>query len=210
MSDWLGNLEREGIREMCSWERFCTFAREPQKRKVGIDARVVVEGVAYEVEPDLAGEQVILWWGLFDSELYVEYQQTRFGPYAPIGKPIPLNSYRSFKKTNTQKRSDRIEALAKQLALPDSAVATVQLPVFTDNLVPFPVQSFIDPDPFEELEFKNALAAKAAIADYLVKPLARLTGEQMATIEEILSKTLNKKEVIAAIGDYFSDQKQEK
>lgn len=42
------------------------------------------DGVAYEVEPDLAGEKVILWWGLFDRELYVEHQETRYGPYAPI------------------------------------------------------------------------------------------------------------------------------
>ncbi len=204
IEDWLDNLSREGIREMCSWERFCTFAREPEQRKVGIDARVTVDGVAYEVEPDLAGEKVILWWGLFDSELYVEYQETRHGPYAPIGKPIPLHSYRSFKKTNTQKRSDRIEALAKQLALPDSATGAVKLPVVRDNLIPFPVQSFVDPDPFEELEFKNAIAAKVAIADYLFLPLAKLTPEQMAAVEEILSKTLNKKEVMGEIKDYFS------
>jgi hypothetical protein len=204
IEDWLDNLSREGIREMCSWERFCTFAREPEQRKVGIDARVTVDGVAYEVEPDLAGEKVILWWGLFDSELYVEYQETRHGPYAPIGKPIPLHSYRSFKKTNTQKRSDRIEALAKQLALPDSATGAVKLPVIKDNLIPFPVQSFVDPDPFEELEFKNAIAAKVAIADYLFLPLAKLTPEQMAAVEEILSKTLNKKEVMGEIKDYFS------
>ncbi len=123
---------------------------------------------------------------------------------APIGKPIPLDSYRSFKKTPTQKRSDRIEALAKQLALPDSALGTVKLPVIKDNLIPFPVQSFVDPDPFEELEFKNVIAAKVAIADYLLKPLAKLTPEQMATVDEILSKTLNKKEVMREIGDYFS------
>lgn len=204
IEDWLDNLEREGIREMCSWERFCTFAREPEQRKVGIDARVTVDGVAYEVEPDLAGEKVILWWGLFDSELYVEHQSTRYGPYAPIGKPIPLDSYRSFKKTPTQKRSDRIEALAKQLTLPDTALGTVKLPVIKDNLIPFPVQSFVDPDPFEELEFKNAIAAKVAIADYLLKPLAKLTSEQMATVDYILSKTLNKKEVMREIKDYFS------
>ena len=204
IEDWLSNLEREGIREMCSWERFCTFAREPEQRKVGIDARVTVDGVAYEVEPDLAGEKVILWWGLFDSELYVEHQSTRYGPYAPIGKPIPLDSYRSFKKTPTQKRSDRIEALAKQLALPDSALGMVKLPIIKDNLIPFPVQSFVDPDPFEELEFKNVIAAKVAIADYLVKPLAKLTPEQMVVVEDILSKTLNKKEVMGEIRDYFS------
>lgn len=56
----------------------------------------------------------------------------------------------------------------------------------------------------EELEFKNAIAAKVAIADYLFLPLAKLTSEQMAAVEEILSKTLNKKEVMGEIRDYFS------
>ncbi len=204
IEDWMSNLPKNGIREMCSWERFCTFAREPETRKVGIDARITVEGVAYEVEPDLAGEKVILWWGLFDSELYVEHQENRYGPYAPIGKPIPLHSYRSFKKTKTQKRADRIEALASQLTLPSSAIGQVELPVISENVIPFPVRSFVDPDPFEELTFKNEIAAKKAIAYYLVKPLAKLTSEQMAAVDSILEKTLNKEEVMTQIKDYFS------
>ncbi len=203
IEDWSRNLSKDGIRQMCSWERFCTFAREPEKRKVGIDARITIDGVAYEVEPDLAGEKVILWWGLFDSELYVEHHSTRYGPYAPIGKPIPLHSYRSFKKTNTQKRADRIEALADQLTLPSSAIGKVELPVVAENVIPFPVRSFVDPDPFEELTFKNAIEAKRAIAHYLVKPLAKLTPEQMAAVESILEKTLNKQEVMAQIKVYF-------
>ena len=203
IEDWLSNLTKDGIREMCSWDRFCTFAREPEKRKVGIDARITVEGVAYEVEPDLAGEKVILWWGLFDHELYVEYQDSRYGPYAPIGKPIPLHSYRSFKKTNTQKRADRIEQIASQLSLPASAIGKVELPV-AENVIPFPVRSFVDPDPFEELTFKNAIEAKRAIARYLLKPLAKLTPEQMAAVENILEETLNKEEVMTKIKNYFN------
>ena len=192
---------------MCSWERFCTFAREPERRKVGIDARITVEGVAYEVEPDLAGETVILWWGLFDRELYVEHQETRYGPYHPVGNPIPLDRYRSFKKTLTQKRADRISAIAQQLALPPSAIGTVELPSSNSNLIPFPVQSFVDPDPFEELAFKNVIAAKRAIADYLVKPLAKLTPEQMSEVNSILEKTLNKQEVMTFIRDYFQGRR---
>lgn len=45
---------------MCSWERFCTFAREPETRKVGADARLTVNGVLYEVDPALAEEPVVL------------------------------------------------------------------------------------------------------------------------------------------------------
>ena len=126
------------------------------------------------------------------------------GPYTPVGSPIPLNRYRSFKKTLTQKRADRIEALAKQLALPNSARGKVELPVVSENVIPFPVRSFVDPDPFEELTFKNTIAAKKAIAYYLVKPLAKLTPEQMAAVDSILEKTLNKEEVMTQIKDYFS------
>ncbi len=165
MTDWLANLPRDGIRQMCSWERFCTFAREPERRKVGIDARVTVEGVSYEVDPDLAGETVILWWGLFDTELYVEHQETRYGPYSPVGNPIPLHRYRSFKKTRTANRADRVENLAQQLELPTTALATVPWPTSQDNLISFPAQSFVDPDPFQELFFPNGLAAVAGAAE---------------------------------------------
>ena len=34
MEDWQLNLPATGIREMCSWDRFCTFAHEPERRRV--------------------------------------------------------------------------------------------------------------------------------------------------------------------------------
>lgn len=67
--DWLQHWPPSGIRARCSWERCCTFAREPEQRKVGIDARGSVDGVPDEVAPDLAGETVTLWWGLCDEDL---------------------------------------------------------------------------------------------------------------------------------------------
>jgi hypothetical protein len=199
MEDWLANLPSSGIRQMCSWERFCTFAREPERRKVASDARVAIDGVPYEVDPDLAGETVLLWWGLFDNELYVEHQERRYGPYLPAGGPIPLHRYRRFKKTPTQLRTDRIEALAQQLALPgtefDSSSQSPQRPL----CVAFPVQPFVDPDPFQELVFPSVIAAKLAIAEVLGCPLAKLTPEQRTQIDTILSQSLNKQEVLKQI-----------
>ncbi len=203
MEDWLKNLPSEGIRQMCSWERFCTFAREPERRKVSIDARVSVDGVSYEVDPDLAGEKVILWWGLFDHELYVEHEEQKYGPYSPIGAPIPLHRYRRFKKTRSQKKADNIEYLAKQLNLPNTALGIVEFPTDDPKIIEFPRQSFIDPDPFGELIFPNVITAKKAIADYLGKPLAKLTPEQMDEIDGILDHTLKKKEVMKEIKEYF-------
>ena len=55
LADWLAHLPAEGLREMCTWEQFCRFAREPERRKVGVDARVTMAGTAYEVDPQLAG-----------------------------------------------------------------------------------------------------------------------------------------------------------
>ncbi len=79
------------------------------------------------------------------------------------------------------------------------------MPAIVENVLPFPVQSFVDPDPFGELFFANTIAAKHAIADYLVKPLAKLTSEQMSAVNSILETTLNKQEVMSQIRDYFSD-----
>ena len=142
--DWTANLPAEGIRAMCSWERFCTFAREPERRKVGVDARISANGTAYEIDHDLAGEEVVLWWGIFDNELYVERGNQRYGPYQPVGGPIPLHRYRRYKKTKTQKRTERIDALAKQLALPRSAWEEATPSPALKTLVPVATTPFVD------------------------------------------------------------------
>jgi hypothetical protein len=192
MEDWLQHLPSEGLRDMCSWERFCTFAREPERRKVGIDARVSVAGVRYEVDPDLAGETVIVWFGLYDDHLYVEHGERRYGPYAPSAGPIPLHRYRQFKKTRSEQRADRIEGLAAQLAIPRAALSdypTLAAPLA--GVAPV-TQPFADPDPFHELTFPSALDAKRAIADHLGLPLAKLSPAQLEALNTLLRTTLAK------------------
>jgi hypothetical protein len=195
IDDWLTNLPPTGVREMCSWERFCTFAREPERRKVGADARVSVDGVRYEVDPNLAGESVILWFGLFDDALYAEHGAHRYGPYHPIGGPIPLDRYRRFKKTRVEERADRVEALAAQVALPRAALTARPELVGVLAPVDVPRQGFVDPDPFHELTFPSALDAKLAIADYLGQPLGKLPADQLEALHALLATTLRKSEV---------------
>jgi hypothetical protein len=203
MEDWLENLPSAGILTMCSWERFCTFAREPERRKVASDARVTVDGTAYVVDPELAGETVLLWWGLFDTELYVEHGDSRFGPYLPDGGPIPLNRYRAFKKTHVERQTDRIEELASRLSVPRAALSG--RPEIADLAAEHRVPSvaFSDPDPFQEFQYPNAIAAKRAIADYLGMPLAKLSSEQMEQIQRIVAATLDKKKVLDRVRQLF-------
>jgi hypothetical protein len=192
LEDWLQHLPTEGMREMCSWERFCTFAREPEARKVASDARVSVAGVCYEVDPDLAGEMVTVWFGLYDDRLFVEHGNRRYGPYAPISGPIPLHRYRRFKKTPREQRVDRIEAPAEQLVLPRAALSDA--PTLSSMRAGFePItQPFADPDPFHELAFPSVLDAQRAIADHLGLPLAKLPRDQLEALNALLATTLAK------------------
>ena len=199
IEDWLTHLPKDGVRAMCSWDRFCTFAREPERRKVGIDARVSVDGTHYEVDSELAGIEVILWWGLFDQELYVEHSDKRYGPYLPAGGPIPLNRFRAFKKSVAEARADRVELLAAKLSVERAVMeARPEYVGFTAPAV-VPRQAFVDPDPFHQLTFPNPHTAKLAIADFLGTPLGRLPQHQLDAINRIVQATLDKQEVLAQV-----------
>jgi len=213
--DWLKNLPAAGIREMCNWERFGAFAREPEKAKIGNDARVSCDGIIYEVEPDLAGLSVIIWRGFFDNRIYVESGDEKFGPFAPIGGLSTLHRFRRFKKTKSEERADRISALAKQLELPRSALEGNRDLIFiydeSESEAKQPVsalalpnaQPFRDPDPFREFTYPNVIAAKLAIANLLGQPLAKLAPEQRQFIDELLRQSLNKKVIIERVERYF-------
>jgi hypothetical protein len=205
--DWLAHLPEGGFRAICTWERFCAFAREPERRKVGGDARVTVEGVVYEVDPELAGETVVLWWGLFDRDLFVEHGERRFGPYRPSGGPIPLHRYRRLKKTLRDERADRIAALATKLAVPRAALTGhPELEAATDaRPAPLLGRPFIDPDPFREFVYPSAIEAKRAIADLLGVPLGQLAAEERAAIDAILQETLERGTVLARARAYFAE-----
>ena len=203
LDDWLANLPAEGIREMCAWEQFCRFAREPERRKVGIDARVSVGGTAYEVDPNLAGETVLLLWGLFDNDLYVEYGGERTGPYYPVSGPIPLNRYRSFKKTRADERADRLHLLAAQIGLPIAALSGENDVRLAGPATPveLPRQAFNANA--DEYRYPTAIAAKLAIADEIGKPLAKLGVDDRAFIDGVLAETLTRSVVLARVREHF-------
>jgi len=206
--DWLSRLPAAGLRLMCAWERFCSFAREPERRVVGIDCRLTVAGVTYELDPELAGETVTVWWGLFDQELFAELDDRQFGPFQPVGGPIPLHRYRKHRKSRRECRADQVTLLAGKLNIPRAAVSgeqdlVVVEPGNTDALQTLTVQPFTGPDPFFGLAFPNKLAARQAIADELRFPLAKLRPEDLSFIGQLLDETLSRSVIIAAIHERF-------
>ena len=156
MEDWIKQLPPEGFREMCSWERFCTFARDPEQRKVDSEACVSTNGIRYQLDYGMAGQEVTLLWGLFDNELFVDLNQERHGPFYPTAGPIQLGTFRKPKKSTTEKRADIIGELAQQISIPRSALnseegATTTLLQDANvlHIEPSPSIPFPDVDPFD-------------------------------------------------------------
>ncbi|MCF4987250.1 DDE-type integrase/transposase/recombinase [Pseudomonas syringae] len=206
IEDWLANLPAEGLREMCTWEQFCRFAREPERRKVGIDARVTIEGTTFEVEPDMAGESVVLLWGLFDNELYAEFNGERFGPFYPVSGPIPLHRYRAFRRSKADERSERIRSLADQLGLPIAALAGNDVRL-TPSAVPVELPRLPFDAEAHEYHFPSVIAAKLAVANELAQPLAKLSKEDLAFIHQVVSETLIRRVVLERVRSYFRNKK---
>ena len=208
IDDWLTHLPADGVQQMCAWERFCAFAREPERRLVGIDCRLTVAGVTYEVDPEFAGETVVVWWGLFDQELWVEHGEERSGPFLPAGGPIPLHRYRKHRKSRREVRADEVGVLAGKLALPRSALSGEDGVVMLGarrqaGPADVPVRPFRDPDPFHELVFASPIAARRAIADEVRLPLGKLSDDDRAFIDALLSRTLARPEILAAVRERF-------
>ncbi|HRH45811.1 MAG TPA: IS481 family transposase [Pyrinomonadaceae bacterium] len=206
--DWLKHPPPEGIREMCSWERFCTFAREPETRFVDNTARVSVDGVSYEVDADLAENTVTLWWGLFDNQLFVEFNDQKFGPYQPVGGLVSLHQFRKHKKTKNDERTELIAELSQKLELPHSALTNYPDLSFA-NLEGEESQTqpskiaFSDPDPFQEFIYPDILSAKRAISEYLRLALTKLSAEQLDYINTLVKETLSKKVIMERVELYF-------
>jgi hypothetical protein len=189
---------------MCAWERFCVFAREPERRLVNIDCRLTVAGVTYEVDAELAGETVVVWWGLFDQELWVEHEEERCGPFLPVGGPIPLHRYRKHRKSRREVRADQVSELAAKLALPRAALSGEDGVVMIGTpAAAVPVRPFRDPDPFHELGFASQIAARRVIAEEIRLPLAKLSDEDRAFIDTLLNRTLMRPEILAAVRERF-------
>lgn len=207
LEDWLTHLPEDGLRDMCTWEQYCRFAREPESRRVDVDARVTIDGTVWEVEPDMAGETVTLLWGLFDDEIFAEFAGETWGPYYPLSGPVPLHRYRAFRQGKAAERADRIHALAAQLGLPVSALAGSDIRLVSDNTETpheLPHQPFIPPE--SEYRYPTVIAAKLAIAGDQAIPLARMSDEDRAFIDSLLAETLIRSEVLARIRAHFRNR----
>jgi hypothetical protein len=186
----VANQPDGGFTAVCSWEKFCSFAREPETKKVERDSTIVMgEGVRYEVSPELVGERVIAWWGLFDNEIYVEFDEKRYGPYKPAGGATPLLTYRRHKKTRREKNIEKIDELAESISISREVLSGKPEDAVVTNLFkpPIPSKTFVDRFEQEVPNFENTTMAKLAISDYLGRRIADLPDDAKMFIEDLRS-----------------------
>ncbi len=205
---WKNSLPQEGFQKMCSWKHFCKFVHEPEKRVVGSDACVNINGVKYQLTGDMAGSEVTLLHGIIDQELHIEFNNRYLGPFYPASGPVPLHGYRKFKKSDKEKRADEVENIASGLTVPVSILndgdMVTQQSLSLANIVNEEELPHIPFDETRSLEFNNKIEAKAAIAKYLGRALSELNNIQRMHIESIVNKTLNQKFVFEEISNYFT------
>ncbi len=145
----------------------------------------------------------MLWWSLVDHELFVEWNDKRFGPYRAVGGPIPLHRYRRRVKSAREKRAESVASLADKISIPRTALSGFGNEAVSADVVALPKVRFSDPDPWGQITFNNQLSARRAISYQLDKPLTELPADDLSYIGELVERTLNKSEIEAAIKEHF-------
>ena len=106
---------------------------------------------------------------------------------------MPLHRYRKPRKTATQRRADRIGDLAGKISVPRAALSGVgdHLARVAD-VVTLRRQPFVDPDPYGQLTYANRLYALHGVSDLLHRPLARLDEDDLAFVNALVERRLDK------------------
>ena len=72
----------------------------------------------------------------------------------------------------------------------------------------FTSQPFVDPDPYGQFTYASRLDALSGISDLLHRPLARLAEDDLAFVNSLVDRTLDKATIEKDIAARFSPKRQ--
>lgn len=203
---WASGCPADGFRQMCSWETYVTFAREPEYRTVDDHARITLDHQVYRVTDELRGERVEVWKGVFDTSVYIQDKGgTIHGPYELESGPIPFGTYRRLRKTERDRRLEKVEDLANNISIPREALtrdrrsAEDRQRVYDLRSIPFAQPVGLLPESYAS--FKDA---RRGIYDQFGIPLGELSDDMIEAINGILQETLNRREVYRRVKELFT------
>jgi hypothetical protein len=181
---------------MCSWEHFSKIVRKPDTRKVNADATLLMDGISYQLEPQLANKKITVLYGLLDRQIHIENGSKLLGPFYPVDNIISFGSYRKHEKTSAEHQADEVAKIAKNLSVPKSVMS------YADEID----YQEVDRKTFEKERFifSNKIEAKKFISNYIGSPLAQMSRNYLQFINSLLTETLDKELIIRQIDSYLS------
>jgi hypothetical protein len=203
---WTAGLPPEGFRQMCPWETYVTFAREPEHRSVDDNSRITLDHQVYRVTGELRGERVEVWKGVFDTGIYIQDKGgNTHGPYAPEPGAIPFGTFRRWRKTEQDRRLEKVEQLAQKIAIPRESLFRDRRSEQERGRV-YDLRSTPFPQPLGLLSenYGSIKEARRGIYTQFGVPLGELSDEVLDAIDEILRETLNRREIYRRIKELFA------
>ena len=141
----------------------------------------------------------MLWWGLFDNELYVEHSERRRFGLAPSAArssaPVP-RLQESAKLSNAPSVSKHSPG---SWHLPRTALEGHPHARAFEQATDAASHPVRGPDPLSGVHLSQRADGQTRHCGLLELPLAKLSPEQRAQIDAILATTLKKKDVIAQV-----------
>lgn len=191
---------------MCTWDAYVKFAREPEFRTVDDNARITLDHQVYRVTDELRGERVEVWKGVFDTGVYIQDKGgTIHGPYELEPGPIPFGTFRRWRKTERDRRLEKVEGLAQNITISREAIARDRRSVEDRGRV-YDLRSipFAQPVGLLPENYASFKEARRGIYDQFGIPLGELSDDLLEAIEMILRETLNRREVYRRVKELFT------
>jgi hypothetical protein len=203
---WASGCPAAGFRQMCSWETYVTFAREPEYRTVDEHARITLDHQVYRVTDELMGERVEVWKGVFDTGIYLQDKGgTIHGPYEPESGPLSFGSYRRWRKTERDRQLEKVEVLAQNISIPRQTMVRDRRSPFDQERV-YDLRSipFAPPVGLLPENYASSKEARRGIYEQFGIPLGELSDAMLEAIDRILQETLNRREVYRQVKELFT------
>lgn len=188
---WVRGLPGKGYRKVCDADTFWSYVAEPERRVVGADGRLIMRNKSvYVLSPDLAGEQVEVWYAADNQGLFVKDLQGKVhGPYPVALRPIAAGQFKAHPKTGLDRVMERIVALSETLTIPQESIYADRRTRQQKNLVyQLRYVPFIGPEPFKASRFSSIRDFYQTFFEWFKRPIGALPKAVQQELEAAYEK----------------------
>jgi hypothetical protein len=188
---WARGLPKKGYRKICDANTFWSYVAEPERRVVGADGRLTMGNKSvYVLSPDLAGEQVEVWYTADNQGLFVkDLQRKVHGPYPVALRPIDAGQFKTHPKTALDRLMERIVTLSETLSIPQESIYADRRGREQKDLVyQLRYVPFTGPEPFRASAFSSIRDFYQTFFEWFKRPFGALPEAVQQELEAAYEK----------------------